>query len=600
LRNAYFGDLHVHTALSFDAYSDDVRTGPADAYAFAKGQPIALPPLDANGHGTQTLQLAKPLDFAAVTDHSEFLGEVATCITPGSASYDSPSCVQYRAGGQGATTMFGLALAAPDPMRRADICDGTECPAEARDVWQRIQEAAENAYDRTAACSFTSLIAYEWTGATGVSNLHRNVIFRDDRVPDKPVTYFDAPTAAELWQKLDSECKGKLPGCSVLAIPHNSNLSNGKMFIPAYPGATSLDDERAQAALRGSMEPLLEIFQHKGTSECMNGLSGILGAPDELCNIEQVRLGSPDCGDTTGSLGMIGQGCVSRYDFARGAWLAGLAEEERLGVNPYRLGVVASTDTHMATPGATNEADFRGHTGAESTIETRLGDATIPAALQGNPGGLAGVWAVENSRHAIFDALLRRETFGTSGPRIVPRFFGGWAYPANLCADAKMIDSADQNGVPMGAVLPERPPGAGGPVFVVAAERDPSAGAAELQHVQIIKGWIGTDGTERHEQIYEVAGDPNNGAGVDETTCERTGTGSDSLCAVFTDPDFDPARPAFYYMRVVENPSCRWSHRQCLSLPVANRPAACTDPDQPRIIQEMAWTSPIWFAPPSP
>jgi hypothetical protein len=164
LRNAYFGDLHVHTALSFDAYSDDVRTGPADAYAFAKGQPIALPPLDATGNGTQTLQLAKPLDFAAVTDHSEFLGEVATCITPGSASYDSPSCVQYRAGGQGATTAFGLQLAAPNPMRQADICDGTGCPAEALDVWQRIREAAENAYDRTAACSFTSLIAYEWTG----------------------------------------------------------------------------------------------------------------------------------------------------------------------------------------------------------------------------------------------------------------------------------------------------------------------------------------------------------------------------------------------------------------------------------------------------
>jgi hypothetical protein len=597
LRNAYFGDLHVHTRLSFDAYADDVRTRPADAYAFARGKPLSLPPLDANGQGSRTITLERPLDFAAVTDHAEFLGEVDACSTEGSSGYDSAACEAYRAGGQAAIQMLGIRLAGAPPSRPGDICPEEGCPAEARSAWDEIRAAAEDAYDRSAACSFTSLVGYEWSANPQVSNLHRNVIFRDEHVPAHPISYFDATSAEDLWSRLDCECRGGVPGCDVLAIPHNANLSNGRMFLPAYPGASTFEEEGAAASLRRRMEPLVEIFQHKGSSECINGLSGVVGAPDELCDVEQVRAGADDCGEGTGQFGLIGKGCASKNDFVRGALLTGLAEQKRLGVNPFQLGIIASTDTHVSAAGGTSEGKYAGHLGAEASAADRLTQAITPAAIRGNPGGLVGVWAEENSRHAIFAALGRRETFGTSGTRIVPRFFGGYSYADDLCASAKLVEEGYAGGVPMGGELPPLPPGATAPRFVVAAQRDASDAAAPLQRVEIVKGWIDAADGQGHVEVHVVAGDAQNGAGVDEATCTRTGTGAASLCGVFTDPDFDPTEPAYYYVRVVENPSCRWSAMLCLSLPAAQRPPACTDPAVPRVVQEMAWTSPIWYVP---
>jgi len=600
LRNAYFGDLHVHTTYSFDAHIFDVRTTPAQAYAFAQGAPVTLPPLDANGNGTRTVRLDRPLDFAAVTDHSEFLGEVQACITPGSPTYESLDCQTYRGDEYQAARVFGGFFASVIPHRPADVCGANNqvCLTLAGAVWQRIQDAAAAAYDRSARCSFTSFVAYEYSASPGASTMHRNVIFRNDHVPF-PTSVFEASTPQSLWTQLKATCLDAGTGCDVLAIPHNSNESNGKMFFVEYPGAATPQEQHDQAAFRATMEPLVEIFQHKGDSECMNGLAGVLGAPDELCDFEKRgRSTTPDCGNGTGSLGTSGNGCLSRLDFVRGALLAGLQEADRIGVNPYQLGIIASTDTHNGTPGDVDEDTFMGHRGSDdATIARLLGPGILTrGGIYFDPGGLAGVWAEENSRDSLFDALRRRETFGTSGTRITPRFFGAWSLPAGLCDDPNMIAEADAAGVPMGGVLPPQPAGITAPTFVLSALRDPGSASrpgTPLQRLQVIKGWI--DGGQAHQQVFDVAGDPNNGATVDTGTCTPHGAGADALCAVWTDPTFDPSQQAFYYVRAVENPTCRWSTYVCNRLTADQQPASCSDPTIPKTIQERAWTSPIWY-----
>ena len=390
----------------------------------------------------------------------------------------------------------------------------------------------------------------------------------------------------------------------MLAIPHNPNESNGNMFRAEYPGAATPDEERDQAALRVATEPLVEIYQHKGDSECINGLPSVPGAPDELCSAEKQQAAPfEDCGrDGTGWGANGGLGCTSWRDYVRGALETGLSEGERLGTNPFKLGFIGSTDTHNGTPGRTEEATYRGHLGlADQSPEAALaGDSVAAKPLLANPGGLAGVWAEENSRDALFDALRRRETFATSGPRIVVRLFAGWDFPADLCAAPDMVKRGYAEGVPMGADLPSAPNASAAPAIVVSALRD--AGTAErpgtlLQRAQIIKLWLGPDG-EPHEAVIDVAGDADNGATVDTATCTPAGPGKDSLCAVWRDPDFDPAAPALYYARVVENPTCRWSTHLCNTLSNDKRAAlGCDSLGVPRTIQERAWTSPVWYTP---
>jgi hypothetical protein len=584
-RNVYFGDLHVHTSLSFDAYVHEVRVTPEQAYQFAQGGEVAVPPMGSDGEGTQRVRLRRPLDFAAVTDHAEFIGPALDCINEGTAAYAHEVCAQFRSGDPAGIIRFGLQLTLVGPERFPALCnaDGVDCDASTQSAWQLLIGAAEDAYDRSEACEFTTFIGYEWTGNTGGSNLHRNVIFRNADVPVFPISYFEQGTAAGLWRALDEVCSSR-DRCEVLAIPHNSNLSNGRMFIPE---AIEDEDEQELAALRRRMEPLVEIFQHKGSSECMNGLSGIFGTPDELCDVENLRLAAPDCGDSSGGgLGIRNSGCVSRYDFARNVLLEGLAEERRLGVNPYELGFIGSTDTHNGTPGAVAEADWAGHQGREeATIEDRF--SPPGAALTGvvnNPGGLAGVWAVENSRDAIFDALQRRETFGTSGPRIAPRFFGGVGLSDALCADPEMIARAYQGGVSMGSTLPASPEA---PTFLGHATMDPDGNP--LAKLQIVKGWLDVEGNRRYE-VHDVV--EREGA-LDEDSCAPSG-GAATLCAAWRDEDHDPSQPAWYYLRVVEVPSCRWSTWDCLRAEGEDRPEACDDPALEKTIREMAWTSPIW------
>ncbi len=411
LRNVYFGDLHVHTAYSFDAYVFDVRVTPEQAYRFARGEPVELPPLDAQGRGTQRVRIDRPLDFAAVTDHSEFLGEVESCTVPGAPGFDSASCAPFRSGGNTGQNLLGTILTQEEPRRLEDVCgtDSESCRRAAGEVWGRIVAAAEAAYDRSPACSFTTFVAYEYTGNPKVSTNHRNMIFRTASVPF-PISYMEEPTALGLWRALRATCIDADPECDVLAIPHNPNQSNGNMFFPEYPGATTPEEQRGQARLRGALEPLVEIYQHKGDSECLNGISGIVGEPDELCDFEKLRQPPlQDCGDGTGRGGVSNSGCVSRLDYARGFLLAGLQEYERLGVNPYRLGFIAGTDTHNGTPGATGEDRFAGHRGGvDDTPEKRLVGGGFRSGIAFSPGG----WRLYGRRRIRGTASLRLSSGG--------------------------------------------------------------------------------------------------------------------------------------------------------------------------------------------
>ncbi len=614
LRQALFGDLHVHTSFSFDAAANSTGATPADAYRFAKGEAIPFWPIGPDGAPEGSITIDRPLDFVGVTDHGEFLGERRLCRDPESPRYDSEFCTTFRSNQRVGMQMLGAVITTETPSRLEDVCgeDGSLCLEWAKSPWEAIIDAAEDAYDRTEACSFTTFVGYEYTGTPGISNYHRNVIFRGSEVPDLPVSYIDAPTDSQLWQRLDEVCGDGTarPGCDYLTIPHNSNLANGRMA--PYRGLDgTLESRRAYAEKRLEREPIIEIFQHKGGSECIGGLSSVFAEPDELCDVEAVRvMGREETvqsllqGDFTerteecpegenGNQGMLGAGCVDRTDFVRSALVVGLEEEMETGRNPVKLGIIASTDTHTATPGAVAEEDWRGAVSVEATPEERLQPGLLTSGIDGNPGGLAGVWAVENSRDAIFEAMERREVFGTSGPRIRPRFFGGWNFAVDLCDQADLLEQAYAGGVPMGGDLPPAV-GGGMPMFLAFAARDPADDAGLLQQLQLIKGWVDAEGTG-HTQVIPIAGSPDNGASADPATGERSGDGHDSLCTVYRDESFDPDLHAYYYLRVVENPSLRWSWYDCQRLAPEDRPAVCSDGSYPETIQEMAWTSPIWY-----
>lgn len=593
LRMPWFGDLHVHTRYSLDASTQGTRTSPAQAYEFARGKRIGIQPWGEDGNAARSLQLRRPLDFAMVSDHAELIGEVNMCTSPTNQGHDSWQCMLYRHLPRAAYYLFNYMSS----MRASHLgmCgeDGALCLQAAIEPWQEMQQAARQHTDGTSDCRFTAFAGYEWTGLESDSggNLHRNIVFRNDTVPPLPVSYIDAPGAQLLWDALGNQCLWAEGACDVLVIPHNSNLSAGYMFSGELDGGGPMTPE--YAATRSRFEPLAEIMQHKGASECYYGP----GSSDELCAFEQLPLDN-----------IAGYDAPPRPDtgFLRRALADGLALQARLGINPYQFGFIASTDTHLGAPGAVEEDRFLGHGGAGLPARGEIPPG-LPDKLEYNPGGLAVVWAEENSRDALFEGLRRRETYGTSGPRIVSRFFGGWDYPETLCESPDRIARAYAGGVPMGAELP---PGGERPRFLLAASRDagaPGAPGTPLQRIQVVKGWIDREGVAR-EQVLDVAGDPDNGAGVDPASCELRGSGFDQLCTVWTDPEFDPRVPAFYYSRVLENPSCRWSQRQCVAAGVrcedpatiAEGYAACCSEAHRGVVQERAWSSPIWYLPASP
>jgi hypothetical protein len=350
----------------------------------------------------------------------------------------------------------------------------------------------------------------------------------------------------------------------------------------------------ADARLRAEWEPLIEMMQHKGDSECRLGA----GSEDELCGFEKLPYDSFAGKYVSWQAEPSGPG-----NFTREALKRGLLQQVQIGANPFKYGLIASTDTHLGTPGLVEEDRHPGHGGAGAPPSGAAPDA-LPDDLEFNPGGLAVLWAEENSRDSLFAAMRRREAYGTSGPRMVVRFFGGFGLPEDLCGSDRFAEIGYREGVPMGSDLPSG--AATAPTFAVRALRDPGTRARPgtlLQRVQIVKGWV-EEGKVR-EVVYDVAGSAENGASVDLATCQTAGPGAEKLCGVWTDPDFDPSEHAFYYARVLENPTCRWSqyvcnaHRVDCSEPggVAPGLAACCAEDHRRSIQERAWTSPIWYAP---
>lgn len=623
LRNPYFGDLHVHTVYSLDANTQGTVTTPQQAYQFALGEPLGIQPFTPEGEPLRFTQLARPLDFAAVTDHAELFGEVAICTNPDAPGFLSPECILYRTFPEQSFLIFNLAAVGlpelpqfPVPegvpvvsdlpvigsdgrIPRLPYCglNGERCLEAAKTPWRDTQRAAEAFYDRSDACRFTTFVGYEWTGAPLSNNLHRNVIFASEVVPEIPPAYQETPAPELLWDALDERCR-EADGCAWLSIPHNSNLSAGTMFETRDRFGNPYTAEFA--ARRQQSEPLAEVYQHKGQSECLNTTGA--GARDELCDFEVI----PYNNLTGERFGGLNTGPPMEQDFLREAMKEGLRLEQELGANPFKYGLIGSTDTHLGTPGLSSEDAYPGHGGAGLAARDEVPEG-LTDLIENSPGGLAVLWAEQNTRPALFDAMRRREAYATSGHRPIVRFFGGWDLPADHCAQPDFAAQGYEHGVPMGGDLPAAVSTDAAPRFSVSALRDPGAPGepvTALQRVQIIKGWVTPEG-ETREEVFEVAGSPNNGARVDLATCVAQGSGHVSLCAVWQDPDFNPAESAFYYARVVDNPTCRWSARQCLAANVncANPdtvPAAfadCCNADIPKTVQERAWTSPIWYRP---
>jgi hypothetical protein len=582
LRNAYFGDLHLHTRNSFDAYIFNVRTSPDDAYAYAKGGTIK------HAAGFDLHLNSGPLDFLAVTDHSEYLGVLPAINTPG----DPYASVPY------AKELFSTdQVAVNTAFRRfADTLNvGQRMPEYAdlrtvRTAWSDIIDAAQRANEPG---KFTSLIGYEFTSAPGGRNLHRNVIFSGDKAPEMPFTALESQNPEELWRWLDQQ---RANGMEALSIPHNSNGSDGTMFERTMWNGKPVDREWAD--LRARNEPLAEITQVKGTSET----HPLLSPNDELAGFEVMEW-------------YIGQARkITKFDggYIRKALKDGLEIESKVGVNPYKYGLIGASDSHNSA-GTYEEDNYYSKVGIRDATPELRGSAPpkgqtwatykVPDGIQRfstwGASGLTGVWAEENTREAIYGALRRKETFATTGPRIRVRFFGGYGLAGTQLTNDAGVKAAYAGGVAMGGDLVGKTDGA--PDFLVMAMRD--ARSAPLQRVQIVKGWTDAKG-KAFEKVFDVACsdsgrvDPktqrcaDNGATIDIKTCAiPQDKGDAELAAGWKDPEFDAKQNAFYYARVIENPTCRWSTWDAIRAGVEPNPAL------PKTIQERAYTSPIWFIP---
>ncbi|MBI1340475.1 DUF3604 domain-containing protein [bacterium] len=582
LKNAYFGDLHVHTRNSFDAYIFNVRATPDDAYNYARGQTIK------HAAGFDVRLTDKPLDFLAVTDHAEYLGVLPAINTPGHPFSQVPYAGELfstdLAVVNTAFRRFGDSLRAGKRMAEFEDMSPT------RSAWAEIKAAAERHNDPGR---FTSFIGYEYTSPPEGRNLHRNVIFAGSNAPDLPFSALESQDPSDLWTWMDEQ---RALGNEALAIPHNSNGSDGRMFERTKWNGQPIDQEWADRRIRN--EPLVEVTQVKGTSET----HPLLSPNDEFAGFEIMEW-------------YIGSATpITKFEggYVRDALRAGIEMQARDGYNPFKFGLIGSSDTHNAA-GSFEEPNYfskvgimdatperRGSTPPEgNTWETYTPPDNVARYSTWGASGLTGVWAEENTRPSIYAGLRRKETFATTGPRIKVRFFAGPDLASvNLGEDAGLRAAYDK-GVPMGGDLVA--PAAASPDFLVWAIRDPDS--APLQRVQIIKGWTGADG-KSNERIYDVAcsdgGAVNpatnrcadNGATVDIATCAFSADKGDAeLSASWKDPDFDPKLHAFYYVRVLENPTCRWSTWDAVRAGIEPNPAL------EKTIQERAYSSPIWYVP---
>ena len=575
LKNVYFGEEHLHTRASPDAFAVGTRGSWEDAYNWAMGNEIKL---STTG---ETIKAKSPLDFVAITDHAAYFG-----VMPRLQDMNDPlSQTDF------AKRMRDPSIPASAPDSPINVILGgilTSTPMEEfvtpeilQSNWERYVETA-NRYNKPG--EFTTIIGFEWTAIPNGRNMHRNVFWRGDTGPKVPFSTFDSYYPEDLWTYLELH---RNLGLDNLAIPHNGNVSDGWMYSPLeFLGGPM---SARYAARQAANEPATEIIQTKGQSDTHPAFS----PNDEFAEFEMFP-----------NMINVGQPSQIQFSYIRQGLVTGMILEQELGTNPYKMGIVAGSDSHSAyTPH--EESNFYGsHALLDDKAEKRLNPKPNPsgdvAAAVGS-AGLTAVWAEENTRGAIFDAIRRKEVYGTSGTMIRMRFFGGWDLAEGITSDNDFVAKAYESGVPMGGDLPKKPSGAKAPTFAVWALKDPESG--NLDRIQIIKGFI-NKWNRPGEKIYEVAlsdgrtVDPETGKAppVGNTVDLKTATytndiGDTQLAAVWTDPDFDPNQAAVYYVRVLEIPTPRWSTYDSVrnNLPLLDA--------VPPTIHERAWSSPIWYTP---
>jgi len=588
----FFGDTHLHTGFSMDAGAFGCRLTPRDAYVFAKGKEIAA-------SSGQPVKLSRPLDFLVVADHSDGMGFFPLIVGGDPKIMADPQGRKWNEmihSGKGAEAAIDIITNFGKGTISKAILPLPGTPAY-RGAWQETIKAAEEANDPGR---FTAFIGYEWTSNTGGNNLHRNVVFRDNADKASRVEPFttikplgsDNPT--ELWKWMAAY--EEKTGGDVLAIAHNGNLSNGRMFPVVEAFGKKIDREHAET--RARWERLYEVTQTKGTGESHPYLS----PNDEFANFEIWDKGNLD-GSVAKTKDML------EFEYARSGLKLGLKIEKELGTNPYKFGMIGSSDAHTGLA-AMEEENFFGKTTPQEPSPERMTKTFFDNPKSGvkvmdwevSASGYAAVWATENTREALFDAMERRETYGTTGPRMIVRFFGGWDFEPKDAHNRLPAAIGYAKGVPMGGDLLEAPAGKA-PTFLVAALKD-SIGA-NLDRIQIIKGWLNAKG-EVHEKIYDVVwGDadkrkpdaktgklPPVGSTVDVANATWTNTiGDPELITVWKDPEFDPKQRAFYYARVLEIPTPRWTAYDAKRFGVKPLPGTTMT------LQERAYTSPIWYTP---
>ncbi len=571
LRDAYYGETHMHTSFSLDAYIGGARLDHDGAYRYAKGETVTV-----NG---EEKTRRRPLDFVSVTDHAEYIGEMYSTMVESAPGHDQDQLEQLRnmtdlEERQKWFLQYVVENNRGDNPSHPPFFAGAETT---RSAWKVMIEAAE-AHNNPGV--FTALIGFEWSAAPKGGNLHRNVIYRDAQVPDLPMSSYELRREDELWAWMAEQ---ESLGSKALAIPHNSNASKQMMFPDVDAAGDPIDLEYAQ--IRQHFEPLIEMMQIKGNSEVHRKF----WAADEFADFENAD-----------SIQNYSDRTFHKRDFVREGLKIGLAFEQKLGVNPFKYGIIGGTDNHNGLPSAVAEDTFIGGHGPEDgTVDARR-TSDVGGWIDGKDlsiGSLSGVWATQNTRAAIWDAMKRRETFATSGPRIKVRFFGGVDLTSNPSDSPEFLQQAYELGVPMGGDLGSMD---AAPTFNVYAMKDPEG--ANLDRIQIIKGWANEDGS-LDERIINVvwSGDrqpdasgnlPVVGNTVNlETAMFTNDIGSPTLEGSWTDDEFDSEQHAFYYARVLEIPTPRWTTYDAVKndLPLLD--------DVPAIIQERAWTSPIWYKP---
>jgi hypothetical protein len=585
--HVYWGDTHLHTVLSVDAGAFGNRLGLEEAYRFARGEEV----ISAMG---QRVKLFRPLDFLVIADHSDGYGLFTRLIEGDPELMKNETARRWnQMFNKGGEEAVSATLELIDLFSRDEVPFDFNDPALRGPVWEDVINAAEKYNDPG---NFTAFIGYEWTSLVPPgNNLHRVVVYRDgaDKASQTlPFTAEESVNPEDLWKILDEY--EKKTGGKLLAIPHNGNLSNGQMFMLVDFGGKDITPEYAKT--RSRWEPIYEITQIKGDGEAHPYLS----PDDEFADYETWDKGNLN-------LSEVKSNDMLQYEYGRSALKLGLLLENKVGINPYKMGFIGSTDSHTSLAAVEEENFFGKHSGTEPSAE-RLEHVAIAAAdgsvkfmgWEQASSGYAAVWATENTRQAIFDAMKRKEVYATTGSRLIVRFFGGWEFEKDDARTRMPANVGYSKGVPMGGDLTKAPAGKS-PTFLVAALKDPIG--ANLDRIQIIKGWLDKDG-KLQEKIYDVVVSDEREIGDDgrcktpvgntvdlETATWLNTIGDPELITVWKDPDFDPALKAFYYTRVIEIPTPRWVLYDAVRYGVEVPEGA------EKTTQERAYTSPIWYSP---